>query len=493
MPLGTPRHKTRIVCTIGPASERPEVLREMLRAGMNVARLNFSHGKPDDHRTLIARIRAAAAQERRRVAILGDLPGPKIRIGDLPEEPVVLQRGDEVVLSGRALDTPGVIPVEFSGLAEALHVGDRLFVNDGFIELEVVAIEGDRVICQVVVGGELRSRKGLNFPGVDLGVSAFTERDHEWLRFAAEQGLDAISQSFVARAEDVQAVRQAARALDYAPFLIAKIERSSALDHLEAILEAADGLMVARGDLGVEIPIERIAVVQKRIMRLANRAGKPVITATQMLESMVDHLRPTRAETTDVANAILDGTDCVMLSGESAAGRYPVEAVRMLARIAQTTEPHRDECRLREELQQSRHLRNPVGTVDLLSLSIYHIIERVVPVAVFVPTSSGATARNVTRFRLPVWIVALSHREKTCQELLFSYGIHPVHVERELADWSPTIHAWLMERGIESGLALLMQGPSPAHPCANQRLELLDLERLRQRDDCRYADTGRGG
>jgi len=488
MPLGTPRHKTRIVATVGPASEQPGVLREMLHAGMNVARLNFSHGAPEDHRRLIAHIREASVHAGRRVAILGDLPGPKIRIGDLPQEPLQLSRGEIVVLSGRE-SAPGVIPVQFPKLAEALRPGDRLFVNDGFIELQVVAVEGDRVRCRVIVGGELRSRKGLNFPGIDLGVSAFTAQDHTWLRFAAEQGLDAVSQSFVARPEDVQAVREAARALNYDPLIIAKIERANALDHLEAILDAADGLMVARGDLGVEIPIERIAVVQKRIMRLANRAGKPVITATQMLESMVEHLRPTRAEATDVANAILDGTDCVMLSEESAAGRHPVEAVRMLGRIAHATEPHRDDCRLREELQQGRNLRNPVGTVDLLALSIYHIIERMVPVAVFVPTSSGATARSVTRFRLPTWIVALSHREKTCQELLFSYGVHPVHVSQQLEDWSPYVRRWLAERDIRRGLALLMQGPSPAHPCANQRLELLDLEH--QLPQCRPAEGAR--
>ena len=478
MPLGTPRHKTRIVCTIGPASESRRVLREMLGAGMNVARLNFSHGQPEYHRALIDRIREAAASEGRRIAILGDLPGPKIRIGDLPREPLLLERGDTVVLSGRERDTQGVIPVQFPGLAEALKRGDRLYLNDGFIELEVLAVTGDRVRCRVAVGGELRSRKGVNFPGIDLGVSAFTEEDHAWLRFAAAQGLDAVSQSFVSRAEDVRAVREAARALDYDPFIIAKIERAGALDHLEPILEAADGLMVARGDLGVEIPIERIAVVQKRIMRLANQAGKPVITATQMLESMVEHLRPTRAEATDVANAILDGTDGVMLSGESAVGAHPVEAVRMLARIAQVTEPHRDDCSLREALQeQGRSRKGPVGTVDLLALSIYHIIERVLPVAVFVPTTSGATARSVTRFRLPVWIVALSQQESTCQRLLFSYGVHPVHAAEHAADWTPYIRRWLQVRGITRGLVLLMQGPSPAHPCTNQRLELIDLER----------------
>jgi pyruvate kinase len=229
--------------------------------------------------------------------------------------------------------------------------GDRLFLNDGLIELEAVKVEGNDVQCKVLVGGELRSRKGLNLPGIDLGISAFTDRDRECLKFAMEQGIDAVSQSFVETEADIMAVRDAAAGMGYHPFIIAKIERAGALDHMDAILQAADGIMVARGDLGVEIPIQQIAVVQKHLMYQANLLGKPVITATQMLESMTDHRRPTRAEATDVANAVLDGTDCVMLSGESAMGKYPVEAVDMLAKIAAAIEPHRPRYPLEEALK----------------------------------------------------------------------------------------------------------------------------------------------
>ena len=281
-----------------------------------------------------------------------------------------------------------------------------LFLNDGLIQLEVTRVSGDEVECRVVVGGELRSRKGLNVPGIDLGISAFTERDRECLKFALEHGVDAVSQSFVESAADLEAVRDAARALGGAPPLIlAKIERSRALDRVDEILAAADGLMVARGDLGVEVPIERMAVLQKMLIRKAVRAGKPVITATQMLESMTVSRQPTRAEATDVANAILDGTDCVMLSGESATGKFPVEAVRTLARIAAATEPHRDRLAIGDRLRAITP--EMIGSVaDLFALSVETLMECSSPAAVVVPTRSGATARSIGRFRLPVWIAA---------------------------------------------------------------------------------------
>jgi len=470
-----PSHKTKIVATIGPASESPEVLAQMLRAGMSVARLNFSHGEPEDHCRLIERIRAASAETGRRVAIMGDLPGPKIRIGDLAEEPIELERDEEITLTTE--DVPGRrgrVSVAFPGLTAAVRPGDLIYLNDGFILLRVREVAGSEVHCRVRVGGELRSRKGLNLPGIDLGISAFTEDDARWLGFAAEQGLDAVSQSFVGTADDIETVRARAAAIGYRPFIIAKIERAGALENLDAILAATDGLMVARGDLGVEIPIEQIAVVQKDIMAKANRAGKPVITATQMLESMVKHRRPTRAEATDVANAILDGTDCVMLSAESAMGRFPVESIEMLAGIAASIEPNRPRWPLREALE-TRGWDGNVRTVDLIALSVHHSIERICPRAVLVPTQSGATARNVGRFRLPVWITALSPNEPTCQALQFSYGVEPVKVDADRPDWSAFARSWLAEQGVSDGLALLTQGPSEQHPCGNHRMEILEL------------------
>jgi len=320
--MSPPDHKTKIVATIGPASESPDMLERLIRAGMNVARINFSHGDFSGHRERITRIRAAARATRQRVAIMADLPGPKMRIGMLDAEPIVLDPGDRFTLTTEDIvGTSERVSVSFARLPQVVKRGDRLFLNDGLVQLQVERVAGTEVECRVDVGGELRSRKGLNLPGIDLGISAFTEHDRACLEFALQHGVDAVSQSFVETAADLDAVRAAAHAFGMQPFLIAKIERSGALQHFDTILTAADGIMVARGDLGVEVPLEEIAMTQKQLLAKANLAGKPVITATQMLESMVASRLPTRAEATDVANAILDGTDCVMLSAESATGR----------------------------------------------------------------------------------------------------------------------------------------------------------------------------
>jgi pyruvate kinase len=479
-------HKTKIVATIGPASDQPETLRALIRAGLGIARLNFSHGDPLYHAELVARIRDAAADCGRRIAIMGDLPGPKMRIGDLAEEPVELVRDELITLTtDDCVGSASRVSVTFPGLPAAVKPGDRLFLNDGFILLKVVQVTDTDVVCKVRAGGELRSRKGLNLPGIDLGICAFTDNDHEWLRFAAEHQIDAVSQSFVAAAEDIDALRAAARALKYAPFIIAKIERATALENLQAILAAADGIMVARGDLGVEIPIETIAVAQRRITEQANLAGKPVITATQMLESMVTFRRPTRAEATDVANAILGGTDCVMLSAESAMGRFPVESVEMLAGIAAAIEPERD-TRLLAQALGAYGDRSNLRAVDLIARSVYHTVEQSAPRVVTVPTRSGNTARRIARFRLPCWIIAFSPNPATSQALQFSYGIHAVDVSDDRADWSAFVRQWLAERGIDNGLVLLTQGPSEEYPCGNHRLEIMEL------DDARTSACGSG-
>ncbi|NEV61197.1 pyruvate kinase [Thiorhodococcus minor] len=470
-----PDHKTKIVATIGPASDAPEVLTQLIQAGLNVARLNFSHGDPDYHAEIVARIRRAAAETGKRIAIMGDLPGPKMRIGDLKEEPIELQRDDALTLTTEdILGDKDRVGISFEALPDAVQPGDRLYLNDGFILLKVLEVCGSDIRCSVRVGGELSSRKGLNLPGIDLGISAFTNDDREWLGFAAKHGLDAVSQSFVASEDDILAVRKAAAEMDYSPFIIAKIERAEALNNLERILTAADGIMVARGDLGVEIPIERIAVAQKQITELANHLGKPVITATQMLESMVTYRRPTRAEATDVANAILGGTDCVMLSAESAVGRYPVEAVAMLAGIAAQVEPERSKQPFVRTMGRLDGNGRP-HAVDLIAASVYHTINNSEPKVVAVPTQSGSTARNVARFRPPVWIIAYSPNAATCQSLQFSYGIHAVQVDNDRSDWSSFVRQWLRERDIEAGLVLLTQGPTADNPCGNFRMEILEL------------------
>jgi pyruvate kinase len=470
-----PPNKTKIVCTIGPASESPEVMEKMILAGMNVARLNLSHGDFASHKRVIENVRAAAQAVGRRVAIMADLPGPKMRIGELAEEPIELETGEPFTLTvGTGVGDSKGVSVSFDRLPRAVEPGNTLFLNDGLIQLEVVSVADNDVLCRVLVGGELWSRKGLNLPGIDLGMSAFTERDRECLKFSLEQGVDAVSQSFVESAADIMAVREAAAALGHNPFIIAKLERSGARDHLEEILEAADGIMVARGDLGVEIPIEQIAIAQKELIRRANLRGKPVITATQMLESMTANRRPTRAESTDVANAILDGTDCVMLSEESAMGSYPVEATAMLAKIAVATEPHRPGYRAREELKECG-LDCNVRLTDLLALSVETAVETVSPAAVIVPSLTGASARSITRFRLPVWIAAVSSEEGTCQKLQFSYGVYPLHVPETVENWNIFARDWVQAHGLEGDLVILSAGPSPEHPEANNRMEIIDL------------------
>jgi pyruvate kinase len=354
-----------------------------------------------------------------------------------------------------------------------VKAGDILYLDDGFIQLIVDSVQGQEVHCLVQVAGRLGSRKGLNIPGIDLGISAFTAHDRKCLNFALRHGVDAISQSFVASAADLRDVREAARQLGYAPFIIAKIERSAALNHLEDILLAADGVMIARGDLGVEIPIENIAYTQKTIMTLAQKAQKPVITATQMLESMTTNRRPTRAEATDVANAILDGTDCIMLSGESAMGEYPVAAVAMLASIGASIENFRPDCPLKRQLIIDSHWKK--AATGLIALAVDSTIERIEPAFLIIPTQSGATARNIARFRHKVWAFAISSSEKTCQQLLFSYGVLPLFASPMPEEWNQYADELQLRYELPGDFAIMTEGPSPLHPNANHRMELVPL------------------
>ncbi|HUO77952.1 MAG TPA: pyruvate kinase [Thermodesulfovibrionales bacterium] len=474
-----PPHKTKIVCTIGPASESPAMMEEMIIAGMGVARLNFSHGVLEDHGRVIQNLRLAARRTGQRLAIMADLPGPKMRIGQLAREPITLKPGGSFTLTSEEIvGDSNRVSVTFSRLPQVVKAGNTLFLNDGLIQLEVVKVEGNNVICRVVVGGELRSRKGLNLPGIDLGISAFTDRDFQCIKFALEHGVDIISQSFVQSGADVSAVRRSATSLGYSPFIISKIERSIAFEHIEGILNETDGIMIARGDLGVEIPIEKIALAQKWLMRKANMAGKPVITATQMLESMIGNPRPTRAEATDVANAILDGTDCVMLSEESAMGRYPLEATSMLARIAATIEPYHPAHHVREALRRASGQEETIGVKDLIAHSVETAVERISPAAIFVPTHTGATARNVTRYRLPVWIIAVSSQENTCQCLQLSYGVYPQFEAVHPENWNSYVKDWMSAHELEGNMIVLIEGPSSRHPEANNRMEIIQLDRV---------------
>jgi pyruvate kinase len=470
-----PPKKTKIVCTIGPASQSRAVIEQLIANGMNVARINFAHGDLNGHAQVIAELRAAAAALGKRVAILGDLPGPKMRIGRLEKEPIDLLRGqpfiiqtDEIVGDNRR------VSMGFPDLPRIVKPGDLIYVNDGYIQLEVERAAGQEIHCRVRVGGELRSYKGVNFPGIDLGISAFTEHDRQFLQFAAEQKLEAVSQSFVQDARDIEAVRNAATALGYTPFIIAKIERSRAVDNLDEILGSADGLMVARGDLGVEIPFAQVAVIQKEIIRRANLRGKPVITATQMLESMIVNRRPTRAEVSDVANAIEDGTDCTMLSGETAVGSYPAEAVAAMAEIARFME-EKQKSKLLATLLEAGKTRGELRRPDQISLSVYFAVEALQPNVVFARTRSGAAARNLARFRLPVWIVALSQSDKTCQELLFSYGVYPVHQPELPGSWARTAVDWLEQHKLDAELAILVEESDTRRERDTTLIEIIDL------------------
>lgn len=471
-----PINKTKIVCTIGPASSDLDVILKLIQAGMNVARLNFSHGDFASHAGVIRNLKEAARLSNKYVTIMADLPGPKMRIGLVQNEPVDLYDDDELILTTEIIEGDQQrVSVNFARLPEVVSTGDTLSINDGLIQLRVVDVRSPEVVCKVVVGGELRSRKGLNFPGINLGTSAFTEYDQRVLQFAAEQQLEAVSQSFVSTPRDIEEVKAAAAKLNYTPFIIAKIERATALDCIDAILDVSDGVMVARGDLGVEIPIEKIAIVQKELIYRARKKGKPVITATHMLESMVAYRRPTRAEATDVANAILDGTDCVMLSGESAMGKYPIEATQMLAKIAAETEPHLSSGRLEQTLKKTRRTDN-ISAIDLIALGVQRTLESIEPTAIVVPTRSGETARNICRFHLDSWVIAFSPRLSTCHELQFSYGVIAFYTGREYGDWNEFVKKWLHEQGMNSGIALLTQGPSPQNPEANHKIEIIELD-----------------
>ncbi|MCX7670769.1 MAG: pyruvate kinase [Anaerolineae bacterium] len=476
-PIRLPDRKTKIVATLGPASDSPAVLEALIANGMDIARLNFSHGDLADHRRMIANVRAAAAKLGRRVAIMGDLPGPKMRIGRLAAEPIFLERDQPFIIEvGDFVGDATRVAMNFARLPQCVGPGDLIYINDGYIQVEVQEVVGPQVRCRVRVGGELRSRKGVNFPGIDLGIRAFTEQDRRFLAFAAEEQLDAISQSFVQDGADIQAVRQAAAAMGYAPFIIAKIERARAADNLEEILDCADGIMVARGDLSVEIPFERIAIVQKQIIQRASLKSRPVITATHMLESMTSNRRPTRAEVTDVANAIIDGTDGVMLSGETSVGQYPADAVAAMSAIARYTEQHMASTSLLPLLEAQR-AAGRLTCEDEIALTVYRAVEALQPDILVSITTTGNSVRRLARFDLPVWIVAISSEERTVQQLLFSRGVYPVDGPATTDSWARYVADRLAANGVVARRVLLTESSATRAPRDTTHIEILHLEK----------------
>ncbi|SDC43181.1 pyruvate kinase [Desulfurella multipotens] len=463
-----PPNKTKIVCTIGPASKNREVMEKMMQNGMNIARINFAHGSFEEHRTIIEDLRKTAKKLNKRIVILGDLPGPKIRVEDI--EPIELKEGDRIVLSSNPEGNE--IGVNLENFASYLSSGTIIYLNDGFLQLRVESIEGQKVKCICLIGGKLSSHKGINLPGVELPLKAIGDFERKCLDFAKSVKIDAISISFAQNKQDILDAKAYCEKISYNPFIIAKIERLKAIENIDEILQETNGIMVARGDLGVETPIESIAILQKQLIQKANILGKPVITATQMLESMTNNIRPTRAESTDVANAILDGTDCVMLSEESAVGKYPAESVLMLSKIAQSVENKRYLYPIYETLFKVLSSKSPT-LEDTMAVNVFTTVKNLNPLLLVTPTTSGATARRMSRFKLPIWILGVTHNENVAQNLEFSYGVYPVYEQELPQDWKSYIKSLIGEH--ESSF-VLVRGPSIKNPDANNSLEIVRMK-----------------
>ncbi len=429
---GSPSNRrAKIICTIGPACHSEAAMRDLLRLGMDVARLNFSHGSHAEHARNIARLRAAAAKENRTVCILQDLQGPKIRTGLLQNhKPVQLKTGSTVIITPRNIaGTATHISTTFPDLAQEVSAGAHILLCDGLIELRVRSIRGADVVCDVLNGGLLGEHKGINLPGVALSIPAMTDKDRKDLEFGLKHGVDAVALSFVRTASDVHMVKQIIAKHGGTIPVIAKLEKPQAIDHLEEILEAADGVMVARGDLGVEMAPEKVPVIQKHVIRRSAHWRKPVITATQMLESMITNPRPTRAEASDVANAIFDGTDAVMLSGETAGGRYPREAVAIMARIVVEAESNMGEF----TLPRRRNTSHGLSIAETICESIAHAAEDLPMGAIAIFTETGNTARMISKYRPRAPIYAFTPSSQVAQRTNLYWGAHPMMCAQELS------------------------------------------------------------
>jgi pyruvate kinase len=439
--------RTKIVATLGPASDSPEKLRALVDAGMDAARLNLSHGAHEEHAERARRVRAVEVEAGRPIALIADLQGPKLRIGDLAE-PVVLRNGENVTVSAEEGCRDGDLPVAPAVIGDVLKPGHDVLIDDGLVRLRVGEVEHGRAFCEVIVGGTITSHKGVNLPGVPLPIPSLTRKDTADLEFALELGVDFVALSFVRSPADVRDLRALIEQAGSHAHVIAKIEKSEAVDVLDDILSESDAVMVARGDLGVEIGPALVPLIQKRIIFKALERGKPVITATQMLESMVHHPEPTRAEASDVANAILDGTSAVMLSGETAVGEYPVEAVAYMDRIARAIEPS---MTYRHEIPAAEH--NPtIG--GAMSNAACDIAEALRAKAILVPTFRGKTASSVARLRPQRPIIALTHIDWARRQMALEWGVTPILI-KECGDveelWNESVRAAREAGHIEAG------------------------------------------
>ncbi len=415
--------KTKIICTVGPSTDAAGVMSSMLNSGMNVARFNFSHGNHEDHAKRIALVRAAAAETKHPVALMLDTKGPEMRLGTFKDSKVLLEAGQKFILTAKTVEgTKQMASVSHKLLPQEVAPGNVILLSDGLISLIVDQVDGDDIITTVQNNGEVGNMKRVAVPDISVNLPPLSEKDVADLLFGVQQGMDCIAASFVQRAADILAIRRVIEEANYDMLIIAKIENAAGVKNIDEILKVADGIMVARGDLGVEIPAEEVPIIQKMLIQKCNKAGKPVITATQMLESMINNPRPTRAEASDIANAIYDGTDCIMLSGETASGKYPVEAVQMMAKIAIRTESSLEYS----TLLQGRQLVQAGTTTDAISHATVQIAHGLGAAAIITATESGYTAKMVSKYRPQSIIVAVTPKEKTLRQLLLHWGVCPI-------------------------------------------------------------------
>lgn len=453
--------KTKIVCTIGPASEKEEILRQLFLKGMNVARLNFSHGNHEEHKKRIDTIKKLREELDLPIGIMLDTKGPEIRLGSFKEEEIELKAGDTFTLTSREiLGDNTIASVSYEGLAQDVEVGNKILIDDGLIELEVVEVVSETdVRCLVLNGGTVKDHKGINLPDTSVNLPAITEKDIEDIKFGIENEVDFIAASFIRKAEDVLEIRKILEEYGGEHIdIISKIENREGVENIDEIIEASDGIMVARGDLGVEIETEEIPLIQKQIIKKCNLAGKPVITATQMLDSMMRNPRPTRAEVTDVANAILDGSDSIMLSGETAAGKYPVEAVKTMHDIAIRTETSDEYL----EVLKRRSVDKYISTTNAISKATCTTAEDLDASAIITATSSGYTSKAISKFRPKAPIIAATTTPRVMRKLSLVWGVYPVlSVESDVTDEviDRSIHS-AMEKGYikEGDLIIITAG-----------------------------------
>ncbi len=456
-----PKNKTKIICTIGPSSKDVSLLEKMIKEGMNIARLNFSHGSLKDHTNLIRNIRKASEEKKINIPILADLPGAKIRIGKLENDKIFLEKGQNLTLTtNEVIGTKNLISVNYKKLTKSVEEKSTIFLNDGYIELRVIEKKDKEVKCKVITGGALYSHKGINIPGKKIYINPVTDKDLKIVDFALKKDIDIFCVSFVENSDNILKVKEYAKKKGKKVFIIAKIERDEAIENYDELLKVADGIMIARGDLGIQIPIENIPTIQKKLIRRANIAGIPVITATQMLKSMTDSNRPTRAEVTDIANAIIDGTDAIMLSEETAVGKYPVETINMMSKIAKTTEKRRNGAGLPSNFKE--YLKKTVKYTDLsiadvISLNVIEASKILCTKYILSTTSTGSTAQRISRFKPDCWIISFSRNKETCDFLCFSFGVYPIHMENKQKSWHDLILRYIKKRNmVEKGDAVIL-------------------------------------